>query len=135
MRTIRTLAIGLLLAAALPMIASAQTAASKPDTAKIDVTGKWAFTVHSDAGNGTPTVTFVQKGDSITGRYDSQALGNREFVGISKAGKISFGFTAESGGQTFSMSFSGALDDRDSMSGSIDLAGMAGTFSGKRAKP
>jgi hypothetical protein len=135
MRAIRTLKFSLLLALALPIAASAQ-ATPKPDTVKVDVTGKWAFSVQSDVGSGTPTVTFVQKGDSVSGRYSSQALGERDFVGTYKAGKISFSFTAEAGGQSFTMSFAGAIDDRDSMSGAIDFAGMAtGTFSGKRVKP
>jgi hypothetical protein len=135
MRAFRTLKVSLLLALALPIIAGAQTTA-KPDTTKIDITGKWAFSVQSDVGTGTPTVTFVQKGDSISGRYSSQALGEHDFVGTYKAGKIAFSFTAEAGGQAFSMSFAGAVDDKDSMSGSIDFAGMAtGTFSGKRVKP
>lgn len=122
----------LLAALLLPAIAAAQ---AKPDTSKVDVTGKWAFSVQSDVGNGTPTVTFTQKGDSISGRYSSQALGERDFVGTVKDRKIAFGFTAEVGGQSFSMAFSGTIDGPDTMSGSIDFAGMAtGTFGGKRLK-
>jgi hypothetical protein len=116
----------------LPLAAQAQT---PTDTSKVDVTGKWAFTVQSDVGNGTPTVTFKQKGDSITGRYSSQALGERDFVGTVKNKKINFGFTADVGGQSFSMAFSGTIDGPDAMSGSIDFAGMAtGVFGGKRLK-
>jgi len=116
---------------AFPVFAGAQA----PDTSKVDVTGKWAFTVQSDVGNGTPTVTFKQKGDSITGRYSSMALGERDFVGTVKNKKITFGFTAEAGGQSFSMSFAGTIDGPDAMSGSIDFAGMAtGAFAGKRVK-
>ena len=135
MSAIRSLKLSLLLAFALPMVATAQ-AAPKADTVKVDITGKWAFSVQSDVGTGTPTVTFAQKGDSISGHYSSQALGERDFVGTYKAGKLAFSFTAEAGGQAFTMSFAGAVDDKDSMSGSIDFAGMAtGTFSGKRVKP
>src|SRR3954466_15736656 len=122
----------LLLALLLPVVAQAQA----PDTSRVDVTGKWAFSVQSDVGNGTPTVTFTQKGDSISGRYSSQSLGERDFVGTVKNRKIAFGFTAEAGGQSFSMSFAGTIDGPDAMSGSVDFAGMAtGTFAGKRQKP
>jgi hypothetical protein len=126
----------LLLCLAFPVVAIAQ-AAPRSDTTRVDIVGKWAFSVQSDVGSGTPTVTFAtQKGDSITGRYSSQALGEHDFVGTYKGGKIAFGFTAEAGGQSFSMAFAGAVDDKDSMSGAIDFAGMAtGTFSGKRIKP
>src|SRR5438552_1555385 len=78
---------------------------------KVDIVGKWSFTVQSEVGNGSPTVTFSsQKGDSISGRYSSQALGEHDFVGTYKDGKIAFGFSAEAGGQTFSMSFAGSVD-------------------------
>ena len=110
-------------------------AAAKSD-AKVDITGKWSFTVESPAGTGTPTVTFKQKGDSISGRYSSQALGEHDFTGTLKDGKIRFGFDAESGGQAFVMAFDGTLDGADAMKGSIDFSGMAtGSFAGKRQKP
>ncbi len=101
-----------------------------------DLTGRWQFTVQSEVGTGTPMVTFRQKGDTLTGRYSSQALGERDFTGTFKDGKVAFSFDAESGGQAFTMSFSGKLDSDDAMSGSIDFSGFAtGTFTGKRIKP
>lgn len=109
---------------------------SAQDTKPVDVTGKWTMNVMSDAGSGTPTVTFKQTGDSLSGHYSSQNLGEREFVGTIKAGKIEFGFQAESGGQQFSMYFSGTVEGPDAMNGAIDFAGMAtGTFTAKRQKP
>jgi hypothetical protein len=116
-------------------ISHAQAAPKPAD--KIDLVGKWAFNVQSDVGSGTPTVTISsQKGDSISGRYSSQALGEHDFTGTYKDGKIAFGFSAEAGGQAFSMSFAGTVDNVDEMKGSIDFAGMAtGTFYGKRVKP
>ena len=131
MRVLRTVLGLLAFAILLPAELRAQ-GEKKP----VNVTGKWSFTVTSDVGSGTPTVTFTQKGDSLTGRYSSQALGEREFAGTLKDGKIAFGFSAESGGQAFSMSFSGTLDGSDAMKGTIDFAGMAtGTFTGKRQVP
>jgi hypothetical protein len=131
MRAMRSLMTGLLLATTLPFVAGAQA-----DKKPVDITGKWAFTVQSDVGNGTPTLTFRQKGDSISGRYSSQALGENDFVGTIKDGKISFGFSTQSGGQDFSMTFAGTLDGNDDMKGTIDFGGMAtGAFIGKRVKP
>ncbi|HEY6220630.1 MAG TPA: hypothetical protein VIV65_11300 [Gemmatimonadaceae bacterium] len=128
----------LLLAAALvfPVAANAQ-ATTKSDTAHFNVVGKWTFTVQTGAGNGSPSVTFLtQKGDSITGHYSSANLGERDFIGTYKGNKIGFWMNAESGGQSFSMSFSGTVDSADSMSGTIDIMnGMAsGEFLGKRVK-
>ena len=37
--------------------------------AKVDLTGTWTFTIMSDAGVGTPTVTFKQDGEKLTGHY------------------------------------------------------------------
>ena len=114
---------------ALPGIVQAQGT----DEKKFDITGKWTFTVQSDVGTGTPTVTFKQVGDSISGRYSSQSLGERDFTGTLKNGKIDFSFGAETGGQAFTMSFSGMVETKDAMKGSIDFSGFAtGTFTGKR---
>ena len=101
MRSTRFLILTLLCAAVLPVSLHAQ------GNTKVDVTGKWSFTVESPAGTGTL-----------------------------KDGKIRFSFDAESGGQAFTMMFDGALDGADAMKGGIDFSGMAtGAFSGKRQKP
>jgi hypothetical protein len=135
MRSYRFLLATVIALAMIPAAARAQTTPPKADTSRIDVTGKWAFNI-IEPFSGTPTVTFTQKGDSISGQYVSNALGTHGFVGTQKAGKIAFAFDAESGGQRFTMAFTGKLDDADTMSGSIDFSGMAqGTFSAKRVKP
>jgi hypothetical protein len=134
MRSLRTVVAAIALVI-IPAVATAQATPAKPDTAKIDVTGKWAFTLETPFP-GTPTVTFKQKGDSISGQYISTVLGTRDFVGTAKARDVAFSFSAESGGQTFVMSFAGKLGDADTMTGTIDFSGMAqGTFSAKRVKP
>src|SRR3954468_18018926 len=101
------------IAAALSLV-MALAAAAQPDTpAKraIDLTGKWTFTTQSSYGTSTPAVSFTQKGDSLKGQYQSATLGNRDFTGTIKDGKFSFGFDAEMGGQAFSMSFTGKVED------------------------
>lgn len=134
MRALRFLLAAALVAAA-PSVARSQATPAKPDTAKIDVTGKWQFNIETPFP-GTPTVTFVQKGDSVSGQYISSALGTKDFVGVVKARVVTFSFAAESGGQNFVMAFSGKLEDADTMRGDIDFSGMAqGTFSAKRIKP
>src|SRR4051812_46859878 len=134
MRTLRIL-VAIAALAFVPAVGHAQSAATKPDTAKVDVTGKWNVNIESPV-QGTPTITLMQKGDSISGKYISNAIGTHDFVGTIKGRTLSFSFPAESGGQSFVMAFTGKLDDADSMSGSIDFSGMAtGTFTAKRAKP
>ena len=135
MRALRSIlaAFGL---AIIPAVAHSQTPpAAKPDTGKIDVSGKWNFSIETPV-QGTPVVTFTQKGDSVKGQYISQALGTHDFVGAVKGRTVTFSFPAESGGQSFTMAFTAKVEDADSMSGSIDFSGMAtGTFTAKRAKP
>ena len=121
--------------AIIPAAAHAQSTPAKPDTSRIDVTGKWNFSIETPV-QGTPTVTFTVKGDSIKGQYISQALGTHDFVGTIKGRTLTFSFPAESGGQSFVMAFTAKVGDADSMSGTIDFSGMAdGTFTARRAKP
>src|SRR3954469_2496571 len=77
------------------MLAIVPAAARAQSEAKADVTGKWLFNVTTDAGTGTPTVTFKQQGDSLTGHYSSQTLGEADLKGTVKDGKINFAFRVE----------------------------------------
>ena len=123
-------ALAIVITAALPAAARAQS------DAKPDITGKWTFNVVYDGGSGTPTVTFKQQGDSLTGRYASTTLGEHDFKGTLKDGKLTFAFDADVQGQQFMMKFAGTVDGADTMKGTVDLGGMAtGTFTGKRQKP
>jgi hypothetical protein len=131
MRTLRFLAATLAL---LPAVIHAQSTQATPDT-NVNVTGKWNVNIESPV-QGTPVITFTQKGDSITGQYISNALGTHDFTGTIKGRTLTFAFPASSGGQDFVMAFTGKVDGADSMSGTIDFSGMAtGTFTATRAKP
>lgn len=102
-------------------------------TEKIDLTGKWAFSVTTDAGTGTPTVTLKQQGDSLTGHYSSQLLGETELKGTIKEKKITFSFHTEVQGTAIVVTYSGTVESKDSLKGTVDLGGAAsGTFTAKR---
>jgi hypothetical protein len=101
--------------------------------AKIDVTGKWLFTVQTSAGSGTPTVTLKQDGNKLTGHYSSANLGEAELSGSVEDRKIDFSFMAEAQGVSFQVTYTGTIEDKDSMKGKVDLGGQAqGTFTAKR---
>jgi hypothetical protein len=118
-----------LLVAVLPSVGSAQAA-------KVDVSGKWSFSVVTEGGTGTPTLTFVQKGDSLTGHYSSQVFGEVELKGTVKDGKISFAFNASVQGQSLTVTYAGTVESADAMKGTVDLGGFgSGTFTGTRQKP
>lgn len=133
MQTLRSVVVALGLAM-IPVAAQSQSSPAKPDTSKIDVTGKWNFYIETPV-QGSPTVTFTVKGDSLKGQYVSNAIGTHDFVGTIKGRTLLFSFPAESGGQSFTMAFTAKVEDADTMSGTIDFSGMAnGTFTAKRTR-
>ena len=118
---------------ALASVVCVQASAAQ-SSAKIDVTGKWLFNVTTSAGSGTPTVTLKQTGDSVTGHYSSQTLGETELKGTVKDGKITFHFPVSEQGTTLTVTYKGTVDTKDSMKGTVDIGGMAnGTFTAKRS--
>lgn len=109
---------------------SASAAQSSPGAG---LTGKWLFTVNTDGGSGTPTVTLTQKGDSLTGHYSSQVLGEAELKGAVKDGKFSFTLQGNVQGTAVTVTYTGTIESKDALKGSVDLGGMAsGTFTAKR---
>jgi hypothetical protein len=101
--------------------------------AKLDVTGKWLFTVQTDAGTGTPTVTLKQDGEKLTGHYSSQTLGEADLTGNVKGNDIKFSFSASLQGQSLQVTYAGTIESKDALKGTVDLGGMAqGTFTAKR---
>ena len=82
-------------------VASARGSAQ---TSKIDVTGKWLFSVQTDAGTGTL-----------------------------KGKDIKFSFKADAQGTALDVTYTGTVEDKDSLKGTVDLGGLAtGTFTAKR---
>ena len=115
---------------ALALVAAPASAQAEKKT---DLNGKWLFTVNTDAGTGTPTVTFKQQGDSLTGHYSSQTFGEVDFKGTFKEQKLVFRFTTDVGGTSLTVTYSGAFDGADALKGTVDLGGMGtGTFTAKR---
>jgi hypothetical protein len=100
---------------------------------KVDITGKWVFQVETSAGSGTPTVTFKQYGEKLTGHYSSMTLGEADFTGTVKGRDIAFNFNADVGGMQIPVSYTATLEGKDAMKGKIVITGLGdGTFTGKR---
>jgi len=120
----------LLIAVCMAAVASFASAGQ----AKVDVTGKWAFTVQTEAGTGTPTVTLKQDGEKLTGHYSSQTLGEADLTGTVKGAEIKFAFNADLQGQAVPVVYTGTIESKDSMKGTLDIAGgmATGTFTAKR---
>ena len=92
-----------------------------------NVTGEWAFNVQTDQGGGTPTITFKQDGEKLTGKYVGQ-LGNADLTGTVKGSAIHFTFTIDVQGQQAPVTYDGTVE-KNTMKGKLDIGGMVnGTF-------
>src|SRR6476469_4477067 len=98
---------------------------------KTDITGTWTFDVKTDAGGGTPTVTFKQDGEKISGHYSSTNLGEADLTGTVKGKDIAFAFDGQVQGQTVPVTYNGTIDSPTTMSGRMSIGGaVGGTFTG-----
>ena len=119
--------------ALLALIAAMPALAQAP--AKVDLTGKWIFTVVTQNGTGTPSVTFQQKGDSLTGHYSSQVLGEVDFKGTVSDKKFSFWMSPSVQGQALTVTYTGTIESADAVKGTVDIGGFGtSTFTGARQK-
>jgi hypothetical protein len=120
------------IAVAITVLGSTWVVRAAQKTDKIDVTGKWAFTVETSAGSGTPTFNFKQDGEKLTGQYSGQ-LGEAELTGTVKGNAISFTFAGDVQGNKIDAAYAGTVESKDTMKGTVKLAGLGeGTFTGKR---
>jgi hypothetical protein len=96
-------------------------------SASIDVSGPWAFAVHTPAGSGTPTMTFKQDGEKLTGQYVGQ-LGEAPLAGTLKGSAIEFAIDLTLEGNAVRIRYAGTVE-KDSMKGSVKFGDIAeGTF-------
>ena len=92
-----------------------------------NVTGEWTFNVQTDQGGGSPTITFKQDGEKLTGKYVGQ-LGNADLTGTVKGSAIHFSFTIDVQGQQAPVNYEGTVE-KNTMKGKLDIGGMVnGTF-------
>lgn len=101
--------------------------AARLDAQATNVTGEWLFNVTTDQGGGTPTITFKQDGEKLTGKYVGQ-LGNADLTGTVKGNAIKFSFTIDAQGQQAPVNYEGTVE-KNTMKGKLDIGGMiSGTF-------
>ncbi|MFM8533204.1 MAG: hypothetical protein ACKOEC_06380 [Acidimicrobiia bacterium] len=92
-----------------------------------NVSGEWTFNVTTDQGGGTPTITFKQDGEKLTGKYVGQ-LGTADLTGTVKGNAIKFTFTLDVQGQQAPVNYEGTVE-KNTMNGKLDIGGMVnGTF-------
>lgn len=115
---------------ALTMIAAISSANAQ--ATKVDVTGKWAFNVETAAGSGTPTITFKQDSEKLTGKYAGQ-LGEADLTGTVKGQDITFTFNVDAQGTMLNFKYTGTIESKDALKGKVEIVGLGeGTFTAKR---
>src|SRR2546422_580538 len=116
----------------LAVIVVSIAALAAAQTAKVDVSGVWTFSVESAAGSSSPVVTFKQEGEKLTGHYSSQVVGEAPLVGTVKGQTIDFAVTGDVQGTTLVLKYTGTIENKDSMTGKLATEFGDGTFTAKR---
>lgn len=122
-----TILMAFCVASPLPLLARAA-----PQDKPVDVAGKWALTVETAAGTGTPTIDLKQDGETLSGTYSSQVFGEQKLTGSIKGNAISFGFTGSVQGNTVTVTYTGTAAPA-TMKGKVTVGDMGeGTFTAKK---
>jgi hypothetical protein len=117
---------------------STVTAASNPTSneantksnEKIDITGAWIFQVETQAGSGSPSFTFKQEGEKLTGKYKG-AFGEADLTGTVKGDQVEFSIKV-SGQIEGTVTYTGTTDGKE-IKGKAKFAELGeGTFTGKK---
>ena len=121
-----TIRVGRMLATALVIALTGAVEAS----AQTSLTGAWTFTVDLDGSITYPAVTLVQDGETLTGHYSSEGLGENDITGTVSEMKITITFAADLGGMVVDVTYTGTVDEDGMISGEMDIGGglLAGTF-------
>jgi hypothetical protein len=95
---------------------------------KTDISGAWVFQVETSAGSGSPTFTFKQDGEKLTGQYKG-AFGEAPLTGTVKGNKVDFEIKGDQG----TLTYTGTIEKDGSMKGTVQLGELgSGTWTGKR---
>ncbi|MGE0364103.1 MAG: hypothetical protein AB7H93_22800 [Vicinamibacterales bacterium] len=99
-----------------------------------NVSGDWTFSVQTDQGSGSPSISFKQEGETLTGTY-SGLFGSAPLKGTIKGSAIEFSFESEAQGQRVDSVYKGTVE-KDEMKGTVAIAGgqLNGTFTASRRK-
>ncbi|HYE72530.1 MAG TPA: hypothetical protein VEF04_04330 [Blastocatellia bacterium] len=96
----------------------------------INVTGEWEFQVETANGSGTPSFTFKQEGEKLTGTYKGR-FGEVPLTGTVKGNAINFSFKVADFDATFN--YVGTVESKDSMKGKVEVGDLgSGTWTAKR---
>ena len=98
-------------------------------SAQTNLSSAWTFTVDLNGSITYPAVTLVQDGETLTGHYSSEGLGENDITGTVDGSEIKIMFTADLQGMPVDVLYTGTIDAEGMISGTLDLGGLAqGTF-------
>jgi len=107
--------------------------ATTPGGEPAKVAGKWNGALKLESIQSSPTLTFVQDGEKLTGTYQGY-YGASPLEGTVKEKEINFTVTYNIEGSKIQAAFTGTVDG-DSMGGRVEFEGAgSGTWSATRAK-
>jgi len=95
------------------------------------MSGTWAVSVKTQAGNGDVTFTLEQEGDKLSGTYKG-SLGEQPVTGKVTDDSFELSFQAEAMGTPLDVKYTGKID-ADKISGKVVLGSFGeGTFTGEK---
>jgi hypothetical protein len=112
------------------MFSAATTVATQNRSTPL--TGTWSFTVTSGDTTGTPTVSFTQRDETLTGHYSSTVFGEAEPKGAVTGAAVKFTVFATYQGERQDLVFSGEYDGSRTIKGSYSNNFGSGSFTALR---
>jgi hypothetical protein len=99
-----------------------------------DFSGAWDVTVDGPQGPVGSVLRLTQKGDSVSGSFDSE-VGSGAVLGVVRGDTLDIGFGLNIDGQALTISGVATLVEKDKLAGKMVVTGMGEfPFSGTRQK-
>jgi hypothetical protein len=97
-----------------------------------NISGAWDFAVETSGGSGSPSFTFKQEGEKLTGTYKGQ-FGEAPLTGTVNGDDVKFTINISAQGQSMTVTYTGKITGKDSMKGTVSLGELGeGTWTAKR---
>ena len=98
----------------------------------VSAAGIWHLEIQTPQGTGTPTFTFKQDGESLSGQYKG-LFGEAPVTGTLKGVAITFNVKVKAQDQDMTITYTGTIEG-DTMKGKVGFGDAGeGTFTGKRS--
>ncbi|MEK6321954.1 MAG: hypothetical protein AABN33_09755 [Acidobacteriota bacterium] len=112
--------------------APATSTAAPAGASGVNISGDWAFMVETGQGSGSPSFSFKQDGEKLTGTYKGQ-FGEAPLTGTVKGADIKFVIKVNAQGQDLTITYTGKIETKDSMKGTAALGDLGeATWTAKR---